>query len=219
MSEFYKKYQFQIIILTGFILAIVFVVFAIFSKIQNIQKTSQTIKEERNKIEEYAAKKESLGKFKKDKKEILKINEEVSKTLASKEMLDLVIKLEEIAKKTNITLQLQIQEKQKETPQQVQDTKKEETLEGGKEQQPLKKAVDELSNIPYLTASIYLDGKFKDLLSYLIYLENISYEIDINSITLSSTKEISSGIVPPSPKKTSEEGINVQITAKLFIKD
>lgn len=212
-----QKYKPQLIITIGFALILLFAIFIIYPQIQDINKALKEINNQKVKIEELNNKKENIEKFKSEGTTLIeKINKEINFSLASSDILDLVIKLEEIAKKSNLLAQLQIQEKQKsETKAPSQD----ETEEIQKTEKP--KIQGPLTNIPSLPATIYLEGEFKNILRYLVYLENLSYEIQVTSLTINSQTALpTTPTLPQQPKETTKEKkANATLSINIFLKD
>lgn len=220
MPNSQKKYQLQLIILFGFIIVVCFIIFIIYPLVENTKKFSEQIKDQQAKIEETNQKKEGLEKFKKDKTNLEKISKELSSSLTSRDVLDLVMKLEEIAKKTNLTQQLQIQEKKS-----SESIRGEQKTEIGEETLPLKtsqpqKSEDPLGSLPSLSMSIFLNGQYKNVLNYLMRLENLTYETEIDSLTISSQTVIATPSLPSPPKETPQEkNVSVTLETRIFLKD
>jgi hypothetical protein len=220
MLIFLSKYKLQITIVFSIILALIFSWFIIYPQTQNITKTLKEITKQKTEIQELNNKKESIEKFKKDGVSLIeKVNNEIGSSLAERDILDLVIKLEEIAKKSNLTAQLQVQEKKQEPLRSEHANETEKTP--AQEIQTQKENLNPLAGIPSLSASIYLDGEFKNILRYLIYLENLSYEIGITSLTINS--KAGAPISPPLPQlpegTSKEKAVNATLEINIFLED
>ncbi|MEW6408123.1 MAG: hypothetical protein AB1465_05535 [Patescibacteria group bacterium] len=212
-----QKYKLQLTIIISSALILLFTVFIIYPQIQDINKALKEINNQKVKIEELNNKKENIEKFKNDGAALIeKINKEIGFSLASSDILDLVIKLEEIAKKSNLSAQLQIQEKQKP---EIKAPSQDETEEIQKTEKP--KTQSPLANIPSLPASVYLEGEFKNILRYLVYLENLSYEIQATSLTINSQTTLpTTPTLPQQPKETTKEKkVNATLGINIFLKD
>lgn len=223
MPSFYSRYKLQIFMFLGSALAAVLVIFGIWPAIQTINSNLKAIQEQKIKIEEANNKKENLEKIKKDSGITQKINAKLADSLASKDILNFVIKIEETAKKTDMGQQLQIQEeKQAPAPTETSIETDTESKETGEETTLTKPKITKspLDSVPHILMSIYLSGEFKNLVAYLIYLENISYQTDIDTLIINlqgaSIETLPGNLPTPSEKVSDENKITATLETKIF---
>lgn len=185
------------------IILLAFVIFIFKFQIPNILSLKNQISEKSKQLENYKLKQEDLEKFKKGSEKNKEIKKTLDQSLVDRgRVLDFIIKLEEIAKKTNNEQTIQIVEDKKEVK------RKKETK---------KQITDPLEKIDKLEAQIFLNGKFRNLISYLYYLEALSYYTDIYSLEIKGTEEKT----PKTPfeEATIEEGkIRTKLDLKIFTK-
>lgn len=222
-----SKYKFQIFILLGLVLAVALAFFGIWPEIKETNLSLKTIQEQKIKIEEANNKKENLEKIKKDGGITKEINSKLENSLTSKDILNFVVKIEDTAKKTNVQQQLQIKEEKQtpvktETPTEETGNEKIESQETGEEIALTKptEVKNPLNAVSHLLMSIYLTGEFKNLLSYLIYFENISYQTDIDTLTINlqgaGIETLPGNLPTPSEKITDGKEITATLETKIF---
>lgn len=181
-----------------------------------VLETRKNVSAEEAKIVEYNTRKELVESFKSDSGKLEEFSKKTEEILPSKEnILNIVINLEEIAKKTNLSQQLQVTEKTV-TP------KTEELSEGEQEQ----KGQSSQLLVPKTSTgstdiSIILSGNFKDFLAYLIYLEKNIKPIALEAANINLQGVATAAGVPSQPNQkieTKAGNVNAVLDAKLLIR-
>lgn len=184
--------------------------------ITKIFELRKNISTEEAKIVEYDAKKQLIESFKNEPDKLegfLKKTEEILPS--SRNVLNVVINLEEIAKKTNLSQQLQVTEKTV-APKMEESSENNQEQEGASSQLIIPKTTAGSTNI-----SIILSGNFKDFLTYLIYLEKNIKPIALEAANINLQGTATAAGVPSQPNQKTETkagSINATLDAKLSIR-
>lgn len=210
-----NKTAFYLYIVSAFIIAGL-VGFFFWLQIIKILEVRKNISAEETKIAEYSMRKELIESFKKEPAKLEEFSKKTEEILPSgQNVLNVVINLEEIAKKTNLSQQLQVTEK-------TIAPKTEDLSENSQKQ----KNQSSQSLVPKISSgsaniSIILSGNFKDFIAYLIYLEKNIKPIALENATINLQGVATAAGVPSQPNQKTETkagSVNAVLDAKLSIR-
>lgn len=193
-----KKKQIILKSIIYLIVCILFFAFISLPQIQRICLLSAQISEKKTRLSSLIQKKENLKdlKSKEDKINVTLIS--LSDFLIKKEeALNFVIKLEEIAAKTGISQTLNIENEEK-----IKEKAKEEN------------AYESLSS---LNAQLFIEGEFKNIIAFILFLENLKNYTDINSLNI--TNQAAEGPGKLVKESTPEEKTKASLKLKIFTQE
>jgi len=167
------------------IVLILLTIFVIVPLITDIYSLADQIKKQKIKLATFELEEKNLKQLKNQQKEIDQDLQSLSQSLVStRDSLSFILPIENVASRTNVKQTINILNKTIDSS----STKKNEGEENNK-QEKISYALEE---IPYLSASIKLQGDFKNSLNYLLQLENMGIYSDITDFTMRAKTSTSS---------------------------
>ena len=189
----------------GLFIVILYIAIIIYPQTSNILKYNNGIYNEKIELAQLNIKEKDLKKFKDKEKEINFILDQLSAHLIREEdILDFIIQLEEIAKKTNNKQEINIQQEEK----------------APKAQKTEDQQVKEKKEENAIKAKIKLIGDFNSLINYLIELEKaniLSDQLSLNS-QLAGLTQVKTNIPFAEPEEIPKENeLITEIEINIFL--
>lgn len=200
------KKNIYLITIISCLLLVAFGILVVIPYVQDIFALSNDIKDNKASIRDYDLRELNFKKLKQDEEEANEILDELSDSLVSKDnSLEFIVLLEEIARKTFNEQSIELIDESEEEEKRKTKSSTNETLN------------DPLEAIEALYFNVRLQGNHKNLLRYLVELENLGVYADVVSMEIKSSSTTLSSSNEPFENSDSNDQLRTTLLIRAFV--